>query len=78
MSILEDTRNPEAHGLRAGPTRVKTSDNTYPLRCWACGELYFVNEAMHRSVKRAAEIDPSEAGFCCDDCTERYEAERRG
>jgi hypothetical protein len=76
MSILRETEAP-TEASSSGPTRFKTSDNKHPLRCWACGQLYFVNETIHSSVKRAAEIDPSENAFCCDDCAEGYEAERR-
>ena len=78
MSRLREIRNPEEQGASAGPTQIKTPENSHPLRCWACGQLYFVNDTINRAAQRAAEIDPSENAFCCDNCSDGYEAERRG
>jgi len=75
MSILRES---EEQSLGNGPTRTETSENKYPLRCWACGQLYYVNATISGAVKRAAEIDPSENAFCCDDCAAGYEDEHRG
>lgn len=75
MSRFKEGLTQQERYYSGGPTRVKTDLNRYPLRCRECGELYYVNECDYHDFTLAAEADPSEAVFCCNDCEDAGEEE---
>jgi hypothetical protein len=63
--------------LKTGPTRFETKENTRPMHCAACGELYYLDEATFLKATAAVEGDISETRFYCSDCQEEYWEEER-
>lgn len=75
MDRLRETLNPEEQGVVLKPTKHKTATNQYAVPCRQCGDIYYVDEQVHRRVLAAAEADPTENPFCCERCEEEYAEE---
>jgi hypothetical protein len=50
------------------PTKHRTNENHYSLRCEMCRELYYVDKHIIRRAYSALEGDPSNIPFSCEKC----------
>ena len=62
----------EGHAASSWPTRFRTEENPYELRCGTCGEVYFVGLETLESVNTAAR-EGLDNPFLCEDCKEEYD-----
>lgn len=55
------------------PTRFKTAQNSYKLRCDLCKRHFFVDKAVSEQTHHALELEPSNNPFVCDECLDEIE-----
>lgn len=77
MRLRENLDTEWDRSSKEGPTRFETENNTHPIHCAACGELYYLDDAAFSKAMAVTEGDPSETRFYCGKCEEEYWEEER-